>query len=196
MLAGTASRAASLLAHTWQIAVQGNEHVVRLRAQHIPIVFAVWHARMLAPLWHRKGEGITLLVSQHGDADYLAQAALRWGYRVVRGSSTRGAVSGLRGIVNALMSGCDAAFTPDGPRGPARRAKQGALLAAGRGGAAIVPVGAHSSSAWQLRSWDQLAIPRPFARVHVVYGEPLEPNSTDIAALTSALDRSERRAAC
>ena len=196
MLARALSGALSLLARTWNLTVLGDEHVTRLRAQRIPVVFAVWHARMLLPLWHRKDEGITLLVSQHDDANYLALAGIRWGYHVVRGSSTRGAVSGLRGIVNALTSGRDAAFTPDGPRGPARRAKRGTLVAANLAGATIIPVGASASSAWYLSSWDQLAIPRPYARVKVVYGEPLEPGATELETLNSTLDQLEQVAAC
>ena len=185
-----------MLARTWTLSVRGDEHVARLRDERVPIVFAVWHASMIPPLWHRKGEGITLLVSQHSDANYLAQSALRWGYHVVRGSSTRGAVSGLRGIVNALAMGRDAAFTPDGPRGPARRAKKGTLVAAHLAGAAIVPVGAGASSAWRVGSWDQLAVPRPYARVQVIYGEPMEPRDTKLETLTRALDRLEQLAAC
>jgi Ca-activated chloride channel family protein len=37
----------------------------------------------------------------------------------------------------------------------------------------VVPVGCGVSSAWVLRSWDRFRIPRPFARVAVVYGDPI-----------------------
>ncbi len=161
------------LAHTWRIEVSGEDHVRRLRDHGTPIVFAVWHGQMLAPLWHRRGEGITLMVSGHTDGSYLSGAAMQWGYNVIRGSSTRGAVSAMRGILRVLARGGDVAFAPDGPRGPAQTAKPGALAVAIRGRAAIVPVSASAASSWTLRSWDRFMIPRPFARVRIAYGEPL-----------------------
>lgn len=67
------------------------------------------------------------------------------------------------------------AVTPDGPRGPARVVKPGVLAAARRSRAPILPVAAGANSAWELRSWDRLLIPRPFARVRIAYGPLLEP---------------------
>jgi lysophospholipid acyltransferase (LPLAT)-like uncharacterized protein len=162
-----------LLASTWRLEVHGDAHVSQLRETGVPVVFTVWHAFLLPPLWHRRGEGITLLVSDHGDAGYLVRAALRLGYEVVRGSSTRGAIKGAKGILRTLGVGGDVALTPDGPTGPARVAKPGAVAVAARAGAAIVPIGAGASSWWRIGSWDDFSIPRPFARVRIVYGQPM-----------------------
>lgn len=181
------------LARTWQLRVEGEECVARLRADHIPLVFAVWHGQLLPPLWHRRGQGITLLVSGHPDGIHLATAAIRWGYRVVTGSSTRRGIAGLRGVVRALRAGCEAALAPDGPRGPAQVVKPGTVAAARLGGAAIVPVAVRASAAWHARSWDRFLIPQPFARVRIVYGPPLvvdpetDPHSEGPARLRRAL---------
>jgi lysophospholipid acyltransferase (LPLAT)-like uncharacterized protein len=161
-----------LLGRTWHLDVVGNEHVEDLRRNGTPVVFVVWHGNMLVPLWHRRGEGITLLISGHRDAEYLARAARTWGYRVARGSSTRGGVGGLKQIVSLLSRGADVAFTPDGPRGPSGVAKPGALRAVALGGGALVPVGTSATSWWRLKSWDRFRIPRPFSRVRLVYGAP------------------------
>ena len=190
-----------LLAATWRVEIRGDEHVRRLRSAGVPVVFAVWHAYLLAPLWHRRGEGITLLISEHTDGGYLASAVNRWGYRVMRGSSTRGAVRGLLGLVKTLRSGGDVALTPDGPRGPARVTKPGAVAAAARAGAAIVPVGVGASAWWQLASWDGFTIPRPLARVRIVYGQPLYGNldseNPDVDSLLGKqLDATTELAAC
>ena len=168
-----ASGIVRLLASTWRLEILGDAHVRRLRDAGVPVVFAVWHAYLLPPLWHRRGEGITLLISDHDDGGIVARAAERWGYKVVRGSSTRGAVKGSLGIVRTLRSGGDVAITPDGPTGPPRIPKSGAVAVAARAGAAIVPVGAGASSLWQMGSWDGFSIPRPFARVRIVYNPPL-----------------------
>jgi len=199
---GLLPRLVAVLARTWRMEIVGEEHVARLRAASIPVVFAVWHGSLLAPLWHRRGEGVTLLVSEHGDAAYLARAALEWGYRVVRGSSTRGHLKGLRGVLRSMALGHDVAFAADGPRGPARRAKQGPTAVARHGGGAVIPVGAEASSSWRLGSWDRFCIPRPFARVRVVYGPPLiaEGEGRNEAAspehLTERLDVVQDRATC
>jgi lysophospholipid acyltransferase (LPLAT)-like uncharacterized protein len=79
------------------------------------------------------------------------------------------------------------AVTPDGPRGPARSYAPGALIAAQRAGAPIVPIAAHADSAWKLSSWDNFLIPKPFARVTVAYGEPTRVSSeTSRAAAAEA----------
>lgn len=164
---------ASLLARTWHIDVIGEEHVRRLEQERKPFLYAVWHGQLLAPLWHRRDQHITLLVSAHHDGGYLAAAARGWGYNLVRGSSTRGGVGGLRGLLRTLGERRTAAVTPDGPRGPAHKAKPGIVAAAQQAGAVIVPVGVSTRTSWQLRSWDRFVVPKPFAHVNIRYGTPL-----------------------
>ena len=182
---------AASLARTWRLDVIGDDRVAALRRAGRPILFAVWHGQLLAPLWHRKREGITLLVSGHRDGRRLAGAARRWGYRIIHGSTSRGALTGLRQLVRALRDGSDAAMTPDGPRGPAHVAKAGAVVAARRSGAALVPVATAASSAWRAASWDGFLVPRPFAHVRIVYGAPVDTEEEDPIArerLAAALD--------
>ena len=191
---------AAALARTWRMEVEGDDRIRRLRARHVPLVFAVWHGQLVPPLWHRRHEHIALLVSAHRDGGYLADAALAWGYRVFRGSSTRGGAHGLRQVVRALLGGGDAAFAADGPRGPSGLAKPGPWAAARLAQAAIVPVGTHASVGWHLGSWDRMQIPAPGASVRIVYGEPLSPLGYDDARgadiLGQALDAAQRRARC
>jgi lysophospholipid acyltransferase (LPLAT)-like uncharacterized protein len=184
------------LAKTWRIEVAGEDHVVALRQRREPFVFALWHDSLLAPLWHRRSEGITLLVSGNRDASSLAVAARRWGYRVVQGSSTSGAVAGFRGLVRALMLRGAAAITPDGPRGPARQAKAGVLRAAQLAGAAVVPVGMSASREWRVGSWDRFRIPQPLARVRIAYGTPAHLGTDDAQELGALIDRAEGVARC
>ncbi len=188
------------LANTWRLSVSGDDMVRSLRDDGARLAFAVWHAMLLVPLWHRRNEGITLLVSQHHDAQPLADAGHRWGYNVVRGSSTRGSLMGIKGMLGALQSGCDIATTPDGPRGPARVAKPGLAWAAARVGATVIPVGFGASRVWELSSWDRFRIPKVGARVHLHYGDPLTLKAKDPAdaadALERALNEAENTAAC
>ena len=195
----TQRRLAEIVARTWRLQVDGEHHVHLLRERGVPLIFTVWHSALLPPLWHRRGEGIALLVSRHHDAAPLARAALHWGYRVVEGSSTRGAVHGLRAVIRALRSGIDVAFTPDGPRGPAGVVKPGALAAAALSGAVVVPIGAAASRGWRVGSWDRFLLPAPGARVRIVYGTPMEVScvtAQELTRLKRSLEEVQERAVC
>ena len=63
-------------------------------------------------------------------------------------------------------------ITPDGPRGPNRELKRGALAAARMTGLPLVPVGVGVTSAWRIRGWDEFLVPKPFSTVRVAYGHP------------------------
>jgi len=84
-----------LLAATWRYRVEGWEHVAAARASGRPVIYVLWHSRILPLLYHRRDEGVALLISRHRDGGYLAELSERWGYRVVRGSSQRGGEAGL-----------------------------------------------------------------------------------------------------
>ena len=147
-------------------------------------MYLVWHEVLLPLLWHHRGQGVAIVVSEAREGQYLADFAMSLGYRTVRGSSTRGAARALLGAVRELEEGHAVAFTPDGPRGPRRELKPGVVAAAQRAGAVIIPVHARASRAWRLNSWDRFMIPKPAARVTVTYGRPFEvaPGETGLAA--------------
>jgi hypothetical protein len=96
----------------------------------------------------------------------------------------------LLAAVKALRAGGAAAFTPDGPRGPRRVFKPGALVAAQKARAQVVPIHAGASRRWRLRSWDRMLVPKPFARVRIVFGVPFEVAPED-AGLAAARERAQ-----
>lgn len=177
-----------LLAATWRYRVQGWEHVTAARATGRPVIYVLWHSRILPLLYHRRDEGMALLISRHRDGGYLAELSERWGYRVVRGSSQRGGDVGLLGLVRHLRQGGEVALTPDGPRGPAERMKPGALAAAQHANALVIAAGARASSAWWIRSWDRFCLPKPFAVVDIAYAPPFAVDQGKLA-LRHAMSR-------
>jgi hypothetical protein len=137
---------------------------------------SLWHNRLLlisyvlkrfAP--HRPGAG---LISASRDGDLVADLTQRFGFDVVRGSSSRLGTSGLLELTNVLASGRDVLITPDGPRGPAYELGPGIVFLAEKSGAAVVPVNMEYSSCWRVKSWDRFVLPRPFAKVRVIFGPP------------------------
>lgn len=133
----------------------------------------LWHGTMLSPIWRHQPHDVVALVSEHRDGEYITRVLSRLGYGLARGSSTRGGVRGLRAMLRAARAGHTLAITPDGPRGPSEVMKEGAVVLASRSGLPVVPIGVGMSRAWRASSWDRFAVPRPFSRVHLAYGEPI-----------------------
>ena len=159
-----------LLASTWRVHTVNGEPLDEARRTGQRVLFALWHGELLPLLWHQRGRGVAVVISEHRDGEIIARIAESLGYRTVRGSSSKGASRALLGLTRAIEGGADGAITPDGPRGPAHVFAPGAAVAAQRTGVPIVPIRASASRAWRLKSWDRFLVPKPFARVTVTMG--------------------------
>lgn len=117
-----------------------------------------------------------VLISQSRDGESGVWAAERLGYKVVRGSSSRGGVEALRQLELELSGeGGWAALVVDGPRGPRRVSKPGAAWLSQRTGLPVVAVSARAQPAIQLNSWDRCVVPMPFSRVRLQLSAPFHP---------------------
>jgi hypothetical protein len=142
-----------------------------------PWVLSFFHGTQWPLLaWRRRGATV-VLVSLSRDGAMQAKALALQGLTVVRGSSSRGGARGLAAVVRAMKKRrADAAFAVDGPRGPLGVAKPGAVLAAKKAGAWLVPMGSAAAHAVVLsRAWDRFVLAWPFSRVSVVLGAPIDP---------------------
>lgn len=160
------------LFRTLRVQRTGHHPILGPREERTPVIFVFWHGRLLPLIHVHRHQGVVALVSEHRDGEYLAGFLHHFGFGTVRGSSTRGGIRGLKGLVRAARRGWDLAITPDGPRGPNRELKLGALSVARLTGLPLVPVGVAVASAWRVRSWDGLLVPKPFSTVRVAYGPP------------------------
>jgi lysophospholipid acyltransferase (LPLAT)-like uncharacterized protein len=144
-----------------------------------PWVLAFWHGAQWPLLAWRRRRPTVVLVSWSRDGGIQARALAVQGFRVVRGSSSRGGARGLAALVRAMRrEGADAAFAVDGPRGPRGVVKAGVVAAARATGAVIVPMAGRVRRGMVFRrTWDRFAIAWPFTRVEVVLGSPLEPDA-------------------
>lgn len=137
------------------------------------VILAFWHSRMLMMPLSYRGRRACILNSAHRDGEIITRVIRRFGISAVRGSSTRGWLGGLRGMIEAYRRGYDLIMVPDGPRGPRLRAKAGVVQLAKATGAPIFPVTYAASKAVTVPSWDRLLIPLPFCRVVYAVGPPL-----------------------
>ncbi len=142
--------------------------------ENVPYVYCFWHNRIPIATYFWRNRGIVVMSSRSFDSEYIARFIQRFGYGAARGSSTRGGKAALIQMIRAVREGKSAAFTVDGPRGPLYEAKPGAVLLAAKSHAALLPFSISLNRYWQLPSWDKIQIPKPFARVLVVIGEPIK----------------------
>jgi len=153
-----------------------------------PWVLAFWHGEQLPLLAWRRRRPTAVLVSFSADGQIQARALRALGFRVERGSSSRGAVGGLVAMVRRLEEGHDAAFAVDGPRGPRLHVAPGAQVAARRSFGVLVPMACAVDRVGVLgKTWDRYLVPYPFARVVIRLGPPLDPRATSSSDLREAI---------
>ncbi len=143
-----------------------------------PAIYVFWHEYIPMPIYARPNCRLSMLLSQHQDAEVLSHVAHFAGMEVVRGSSNRGGTTALREMIER-GKGMSLAITPDGPRGPRRKLAQGCVYLSSRLQIPLVLIGVGYDRPWRNRSsWDQFAFPRPFSRCRAIMGPriQIEPN--------------------
>lgn len=159
---------------TLRIRLVGREHWDAVADSGRPVLFALWHQRMLPPIFFRAFSGDVTMASKSRDGDVIAGFLYFWGFKVARGSSSRAGGDALRRMLLEKRDGAPAAdLTTDGPRGPARRSKAGVALLAAALGTPALPVGSSSTRPKFLNSWDRYMVPLPFSRCVVLVGPPV-----------------------
>ena len=179
----------ALALRTTRWTLVGEEHAAAATAGQ-PSIAAFWHERLplLPALWfimRRHGATGTprVLVSKHRDGRFIGAVVRRFGVQVVHGSSSKdgsardvsekGGANSVRVLLAELQAGEHILITPDGPRGPRRRAAPGVAQIAGLSGAPVLPVGAQTNRRRVLPTWDRMYVPLPFGRGVIVCGEPI-----------------------
>ena len=183
------------LAGTLRIHVRGHERLQSLRAARRSVVYAFWHGEQFLLIPFHRNQRIGLMVSLSRDGERQARLTSSLGYVPFRGSSTRGAVAGLVGLIGHVRKGHDAGMAVDGPKGPLHEPKPGVLTLAYKTGAAVLPLRVRPSACWRLKkTWDAYFIPRPFSNVTLDYLPPLELSGEmdrDLITLKAALQSPE-----
>lgn len=173
-----------------------------------PAVAVFWHEclPLMPALWLRaRGGRAHVLVSRHNDGRFIGEIMRRFGVAVVHGSSARGGqdkggAAGVRQLLAVLQGGGHVVLTPDGPRGPSRRAAPGVAQLAGLSGVPVLPCAARTTRRWVLGTWDRMILPLPWGRGVLVCAPgivvPRQGWQASLpaieAAMTAAADHAER----
>lgn len=132
-----------------------------------PVVYCVWHRDVPAAGAFLRRHAVTSLVSHSKDGDLLVKILSGARMDFVRGSDSRGALSGTRQLLRRLSLGKSIATTWDGPKGPAGIRKPGAVWLSTMSGAPIVELrfsyGRHAT----LGDWSRLRVPFPGTTISV-----------------------------
>ncbi|MEW6518609.1 MAG: lysophospholipid acyltransferase family protein [Thermodesulfobacteriota bacterium] len=158
---------------TCRVQRRGHEHFSGFAEAGIPFIVSFWHYGVIYIVYQARALPYVAMVSASRDGEYVSRILQSKGFATVRGSRNKGAVGALKGLMKEMARGKTAVLVADGSQGPARRAQAGTILLASRTGAPIVPVGWAADRYTTFRSWDRTAIPLPFARVVLWYGEPI-----------------------
>jgi lysophospholipid acyltransferase (LPLAT)-like uncharacterized protein len=181
------------LGGTYSWRERGQEALHRLERDGRQPIFAFWHGRILSATLYFRDRRIVVVTSENFDGEWIARIIRRFGYETARGSTSRGGAKALAQLRRDLKAGHAAAFTIDGPRGPARVAQPGAVWLASATGNPIIPFHIEAASFWTVNSWDRHQVPKPGSDVAIAIGEPIEvPPGADEATIETERQNLER----
>jgi len=140
-----------ILYSTLRVRFHGSQVIDELDARGEKYVIPFWHGHLLLMVYSRFKKPMTVMMSQHRDGELIARTMARFGVDAARGSTTRGGVAALREMLRIASRGENLAFTPDGPKGPARIVQIGVVLAAQKSGSPIIPcvVASKKKKSWR-----------------------------------------------
>jgi len=157
----------NVIGRTARLEVHGWEHFEAAVSEGSAPIHVLWHDCILLAIYFWRRRGIAYMASQSLDGEYISRFLQRFGFGAVRGSTTRGGVGAMVEMARLLRAGIHVGFTVDGPKGPARMVKLGALTLAKKSGQPILPFNVTASHRWLAPTWDKLQVPLPFVRARV-----------------------------
>lgn len=165
---------------TWRIHFNQHPEAARLIDERKPVLLAHWHGDELAVIHLVKRLKLATMTSTSKDGSLVDYVIRRLGGYTSRGSSTRGAISALKGLVKLCRQGHPTSMAVDGPRGPYHQVKPGVFELSRLCHAPIIPVGVFAPHAFIFKkSWNKAILPLPFTKVFIYFGEPLSPLKKD-----------------
>lgn len=192
-----------VIGKTLRFEISGQEAFDEVESLGLQPIHVFWHDRIVSGTYFFRNRKILVLSSTSFDSEYTARCIQRFGFGVIKGSSTRGGTQALVGMIRAMRAGFSTAFTLDGPKGPRYVAKSGPILLAKKSGCPMVPFILEPKRFWSIKSWDKLQIPKPFSKIKIFVGKPIFVDSEardDVLeqkriALQSSLDELVRQGA-
>ena len=175
--------------------VSGFNNVEELLNNKSAFIITFWHGNLFIPYYKLAKYHFHILAGFHRDAELGVDIGKKLGWKFLRGSSSQKGSEVFQQIVELLSKpGNILAITVDGPKGPAKIPKPGAVRAAQKTGVPIIPVAGRSRRSWSFTNWDTFHITKPFTRIELTFGKPIYFSIDDdfnacIATLKDQLDK-------
>lgn len=164
----------------WRIRLTIHPDTQKKILEKKPLILAHWHGDELAVLHLVHRYKLATMTSTSKDGQLIDFVINKFGGATSRGSSTRGAVSALKGLIRLSRAGHILSIAVDGPRGPIYQPKPGVFELSRVCHAEIVPVGVSVQFAHTFhKSWNKTYLPYPFSRVEIHFGETIPVLSTE-----------------
>lgn len=161
---------------SWNIVIQEPEKLLQNIKNKKPYILAHFHGDEAALLFLAGKYGLSTMISTSKDGEMMNVVYKMLGGKTSRGSSTRGGVAALKGLIQLIKNGAGCNIAVDGPKGPIYEVKPGVFELSRLLNADIFAGGAYCESAWKFpRSWNQAYFPKPFAKVVIVWQGPIGP---------------------
>ncbi len=168
----------SLWVRTWRLEIRESGGLKKAIQEKKPRVYAFWHGDELVMTTLARYYSVATMTSTSKDGEMLDKIVRLMGIRTSRGSSTRGGVNALKGIIDIAKQGPTPVVAVDGPKGPFHKVKPGVFQIAKALDALVVPIGFHATRVKIFeRAWNKARLPLPFSKVIVVWGEPYSVNA-------------------
>ena len=176
----------------------GLDNLIKIKSEKRPVMICSWHGRLLFPVFNLNKLNFYALAGLHKDAEIISRICEKLGWKMIRGSSSKGGYKAYKGILNKLSSNSKIYITPDGPKGPIHIIKDGIVEASIKKEALILPISGISSKNWKIKNWDLFLIPKPFGKILNIYGDIIDTktikNSQDLKIkITQELNKIEKK---
>lgn len=142
------------------------------------VIYTFWHRNMIPLMYLHRGENIVILASSSKDGELIAGPAKLFGYKSARGSSSRKGSSATRKLIKFAKVN-SLGITPDGPKGPSEKIKNGVTFLSYFTKLPIVPVAVDINKEKVFNSWDRFRLPHFFSKINITYGDPININTKE-----------------
>jgi len=154
--------------------IRGSENFEIALNNKKSVIISTWHGQLLTTFMHLAKKKYYGLAGLNRDGELISRVGNKLGWKILRGSSSRGGSRIFIEIVKILRQPSTLiGITPDGPRGPEKIPKAGVIKAAQKTGAIIIPVSSISTRNWKFVNWHTFFLEKPFGKIYLKYGKPI-----------------------
>ena len=154
--------------------IRGSENFEIALNNKKSVIISTWHGQLLTTFMHLAKKKYYGLAGLNRDGELISRVGNQLGWKILRGSSSRGGSRIFIEIVKILRQPSTLiGITPDGPRGPEKIPKAGVIKAAQKTGAIIIPVSSISTRNWKFVNWHTFFLEKPFGKIYLKYGKPI-----------------------